>query len=240
MRLLDRLRKDLAGLVHREAEILAVAVDALLVEAVEDQRDRFGLDVAPFLVADAEPLEFVGTVAGAHAELKASVAQDIDEGRILDDPHRMVQRHDHDRRAEPDSGRLRCQIRQKAERVRQDAVFVGKMVLGDPYGIETQLFRFEDLAGDTLVNAPVRIGFGPVVRVRGEEDADLHGRRAFGSSTGFAAASLAGCGCGCTVLFGAGLRPFGMGPARTGCNGAARRLCRQIMPAPGPGRPPSG
>ena len=44
MRLLHRLREDLVAVVHLEPEILAVGVHPLLVEAVEDQRDRLSLD----------------------------------------------------------------------------------------------------------------------------------------------------------------------------------------------------
>ena len=54
-----------------------------------------------------------------------------------------------------------------------------KMVFGDPHAVESQLLCFENLAGGALVNGLVRIGLGLRVRVRGEENADLHGRRAF-------------------------------------------------------------
>ena len=165
VRLLDRLREHLVDVVHLDPEILAVGIHPLLVEAVENERNRLRLNFAAFLVADAEALELIGPVAGAEAELEAPVAQDIDEGRILDNAHGMVQRHDHDGGAQLDSRRPRSEIGEIAERVRQDAVLVGEVVFSDPHAVEAELLRFQDFARGALVDGLVRIGFGLRVRM---------------------------------------------------------------------------
>ena len=102
MRLLDRLREDLILLVHLELEVFAVGVYAFVVKALEDQWDGFLLNFPPLLIDDPQALELTGRVAGTKAKLKASVTEDIERGDVLDDPHPVMQRYHHHRRAQFD------------------------------------------------------------------------------------------------------------------------------------------
>ena len=88
MRLLQRMREHLVGAVDLDAEMLALVVGALLLEEIEQQRDRLLLDVAAGVEVDAEAVELVFAVAGAEPQHKPSAAQDVDKGRVLGDAHR--------------------------------------------------------------------------------------------------------------------------------------------------------
>ena len=143
-------------------------------EGVEDQRDGFFLDVVAGVERDPEALVLVGPVAGAEAEAEPPVAQDVDEGRVLDDPHRVVERERHDCRAEPDAGGLGRQVPQIDEGVRQHAVLVGKVVLGDPGRIVAEPIRLHDLARDPCVHGAMRIGLHVEIGLRSHQNAKLH------------------------------------------------------------------
>ena len=141
---------------------------------IEDQRDGLFLDVAALVEGNAEALELVGPVAGSEAKHDPPAAQDVDEGGVLRDPHRIVERHRHHRGAEPDLLRLRSEIAHIGERVGQDAVLVAEMMLGDPGGVVAEPVRLDDLGGDARVHVAMRVGLAVGVRVRGEENAEFH------------------------------------------------------------------
>lgn len=130
MRLLNRLREYLIIVANLKFEEFSVGRYALIMEALEDERNGFRLTLAPALEIDTEAGELVGTVARAEAELESAIAQDIDKGGVLDDAHRMMQWHDHHGGAELDARGLGRKVSQVSEGIGQYTVFIRKMVFG--------------------------------------------------------------------------------------------------------------
>ena len=148
--------------------MLAVMVDALVVEEVEQQRQRLLLDVAPRLEIDAEAVELVLAVAGAEAEHETAAAENVEERRVLGDPHRIGERQRHHCGADLDAFRQSGEIAGIDEHVRHDAVFVAEVMFGEPGVIEAELVGAQDLARDAGVHVAVRIGLGVDVGMGGE------------------------------------------------------------------------
>ena len=174
MRLLHAHGIDLVVALDAVLEVSALMVDLPRMEGVEDERNGLFLDVVAFVERNSEAFVLVGPVAGAEAEAEPAAAQDVDEGRVLDDPYRVVEGERHHRRAEPDAAGLGRQVRQIDEGVRQDAVLVGKVVLGDPGRVVAQPVRLHDLAGDARVHGAVRIGLHVEVGLRRHQNTKLH------------------------------------------------------------------
>ena len=86
----------------------------------------------------------------------------------------MVQRHDHDRGAELDPAGLRCEVAQVAERVGQDPVLIREVMLRNPDAVEPVLLRGQHLVGHARVDRLVRIRRRLRVRVRCEQQSNLH------------------------------------------------------------------
>ncbi len=180
MRLLQRVREQLVGAGHVEVEMLAVMGDALVVEEVEQQRQRLLLDVAPRLEVDAEAVELVFAIAGPEAENETAAAQNVEERRVLGDPQRIGERQRHHRGADLDALRQAGEIAGIDEDVGHDAVFAREVMLGEPGVIEAELVGAQDLAGDAGMHVAVRIGLGIDVGMGGEQDSEFHARRPFG------------------------------------------------------------
>ena len=83
--------------------MLALMIDALVVEELHQQRQRFLLDVAPRVEIDAEAVELVFAVARAEAERETAIAQNVDEGGVLRDAQRIGERQCHHRGADLDA-----------------------------------------------------------------------------------------------------------------------------------------
>ena len=153
---------------------LPVVVGALLLEQVEQQRDRFFLDVAPRVEIDAEAVELVFAVAGAQAQHEAPAAQDVDKGRVLGHPHRIGERQRHHRGADLDPlGQCR-EIAGIDEHIRHDAVFVREVMLGEPRIVEAKLVGAHDLARHARMHVAPRVGLDILVGVGGEQDSEFH------------------------------------------------------------------
>ena len=136
----------------------------LLLQQLQQQRQRLLLDVAPAVEIDAEAVEFVFAVARAETEHEAAVAQDVDEGGVFRDPQRIGERQRHHRGADLDALGQRREIAGIDEDVGHDAVFVAEMMLGDPGIVEAELVGAHDLLRDPRVHVAVRIGLGLGVR----------------------------------------------------------------------------
>ena len=127
-RLLHRPGRDM-GL--RDLVMLAVVAEEILGKGtVEDVAELLGHLQIGFDI-DAEPLEFVGLVAGADAEHQAPVRQRVGGCDFGREPRRVVERQDHDRGAEPDLFGDRGAVRDQHQRRRAQAV-IREMVLGEP------------------------------------------------------------------------------------------------------------
>jgi hypothetical protein len=174
MRLLQRLRKQFVLSADLEMKTLAVMIDALIVQQVEQQRQHFLLDIAPRVEVDAEAVKFVFAVTGAQAEREPAVAQDIDEGGVLGDPQRVGKRQRHHRRADFDQLGQRREVAGVDENVRHDPVFVAEMMLGDPGIVVAEFVGAHDLRRHARVHVTVRIGLGLGVGMRGEENTEFH------------------------------------------------------------------
>ena len=174
MRLLKASREDLVvagdGAVVKRPRV----IDAAIVERFEDDRNRLLLGIVAGLEFNAEPLELVRPIARAEAQDEASLGQDVDECGVLDHPDRVLQRQRHHRGAELDALGLRREIGDIGERVGQDAVAVGEMMLGDPGDVVAEPVGGDDFAGHPRMHGAVRVGLALLVGMRGEQDSDLH------------------------------------------------------------------
>ncbi len=127
-RLLHRPGRDV-GL--RDPVVLAVIAEEVLGKGtVEDVAELFGHLQIGFDI-DAEPLEFVGLVAGADAEHQAPVRQRVGSCDLGREPCRVVERQDDDRGAEPDLFGNRGAMRDQHQGRRTEAV-IREMVLSEP------------------------------------------------------------------------------------------------------------
>ena len=99
VRLLQRLGQHVA---QGHVEILAVVLGAAILEHREDRLHRFFEHGALVLHGAAEGLQFGDRGALSHAELAASIAQQIEHGHPLGDPGRMVGGELKDAVTEPD------------------------------------------------------------------------------------------------------------------------------------------
>ena len=174
MRLLDRLRKNLKLLAHLEFEEFSVRLHSFLVKSVKDERDRLCLPLAPAFEINSEPLKFIRTIARPKTKLKATVAQDIYESRVLNDPHRMVQRNHHHCGTELDFSGLCRQVGQIAKRVWQYSILIGEVMLGDPDTVETQRLGLDNLVCHTFMDGLVGIDLRFRIRMRCEQNSKFH------------------------------------------------------------------
>jgi len=155
----------------RDLVVLALVAEEIPGEgAVEDVAElcghlEIGLDV------DAEPLEFVGLVAGADAEHQAPVRQRVGGGDLGREPCRVVERQDHDRGAEPDLLSNRGAVRDHHQRRRAEAI-VREMMLGKPSDRITELIGKPSLLGDLAENLRGRLC--RIARPHQVEDAEFH------------------------------------------------------------------
>ncbi len=146
--LLNGVRKNLVGAVDLVLEMLAAMIDAVLLQQLEQQRQCLLLHVAPPFEIEAEAVELVFAVARAEPEHEAAVAENVDEGRVLGDPHRIGERQRHHRGADLDPLGQRREIAGIDEHVRHDAVFVAEMMFRHPGIVEAELVRAQDFTRD--------------------------------------------------------------------------------------------
>ena len=151
--------------------MLAVVAEEILGKGeIEDVAELLGHLEIVFDV-DAEPLEFVGLVAGADAEHQPPVRQRVGGRDLGGEPRRVVERQDHDRGAEPDLLRDRGAVRDHHQRRRAQAV-IREMVLGEPGDRVAELVGEPRLLGDLGENLRGRLF--RVARPHQVEDAEFH------------------------------------------------------------------
>lgn len=95
----------------------------------------------PVGVVPAEAARRVRVGSGADAQLQPPVGQRVDDGRVLGDAPRVLQRQRDDGGAEPDPLRVLRDGGQQHERRRQQAAEMPVVVLGDPERVEAEPVR---------------------------------------------------------------------------------------------------
>ena len=101
--LLHGMRKNLVAAIDLIVEVLALVIDALLLQQLEQQRQRLLLHVAAVVELEPEAVELVLAIARAEAEHEAPVAQNVEERGVLGDAHRIAERQRHNRGADLDA-----------------------------------------------------------------------------------------------------------------------------------------
>jgi hypothetical protein len=151
--------------------MLAIVAEEILGKrTVEDFAEFFGhLQIGSDV--DAEPLEFVGLVAGADAQHQAPVRQRVCGRDLGQQPRRVIERQDDDRGAEPDLLGDRGTVGDQHQGRRAKAV-IGEMMLGEPGNRVAELVREPGLLRDLGKNFCCRL-FG-VARPHQIEDAKFH------------------------------------------------------------------
>ena len=171
MRLLQRLGHHVA---ERDVEVLAVMLRAALPEHREDRRHGLVEHVALVLHGAAERLELGDGGALAHAELAASVAQEIEHGDALGNARGVIGGELQDAVAEADApgalaGGGEKRLRRGAVRVLLEEVVLHhpRVVVADPVG---QLDLRQGIPIELVL--PI-LGPGPR-QLQLIEDAELH------------------------------------------------------------------
>src|SRR5712691_8084936 len=160
---------------RRVVERPELAVEILLAAPQRShQADRLvGTPTAAFEL-DAHEVELVLVPAHADAQREAAARELLQRRDLLREVHRVVQRHEDDRGAEPDSLRPAGDPAERDERVvyapvRIDALGADDDVLGRPDGVEAELLGGFRGAANGLGRRAL-----PVVR---QEDAEVHDAR---------------------------------------------------------------
>ena len=143
-RVLHRAGRDMG---FRHLVVLAVVAEELPAEGqVEDVAELVGhFEILGDV--DAEPLEFVGLIAGADAEHQSAIRQRVGGGDLGGEPSRVVQGQYHDRGAEPDPFGDRGAMRHHHQWRRAQAI-IREMVLGEPGDRVAELVGQPRLLGD--------------------------------------------------------------------------------------------
>ena len=134
-RLLDRTHGD-RRLGQREvlAPVGHPAGRQALLDDVPDLEHALDLVVE----VEAEALELVALIARAQADHRPALAQVVQEGDLLGEANRVVERRHDDRGAEPDALGDRREVGGHHQRRGADAV-VGEVVLGEPGHVEAHV-----------------------------------------------------------------------------------------------------
>ena len=157
--------------VVRDLVVLAVVAEEILGEGtIEDVAEFLGHLQIGFDI-DAEPLEFIGLVAGADTEHQAPVRERVGGRNLGGEPRRVVERQDDDRGAEPDFFGNRGAVRNHHQRRRAEAV-IREMVLGEPGDRVAELVSEPRLLRDLGKNFRRRLFGG--ARTHQIEDAEFH------------------------------------------------------------------
>ena len=82
--------------------MLALVAEKILVQREIEDLGKFLGHFEVLFEIDAEPVEFIGLIAGADAEHQPAVRQRVGGGHLGGEPRRVVERQHHDRGAEPD------------------------------------------------------------------------------------------------------------------------------------------
>ena len=155
----------------RDLIMLAVVAEEIVGKGtVEDVAKLFGHLQIGFDI-DAEPLEFVGLVAGADTEHQAPVRERVGGRNLGRKPRRVVERQHDDRGAEPDLLGDRGAVRNHHQRRRAEAV-IREMVLGEPGDRVAELVGEPRLLRDLGKNFCRRLLGG--ARPHQIEDAEFH------------------------------------------------------------------
>ena len=163
------------GLDHDVVVVPALAVMAeagFARPALADHLHRLVETLGRLVDRDAEAVELGLAVALADAEIDAPAAQKVEGGDLLGDQHRIVPRHHHHRRAQPDVAGAGGEIGQHRHRGR-DLALAGEMVLDHEELLEAQLVGFDHIVDEALVALAVLeadAALGP----RAAEQTELH------------------------------------------------------------------
>ena len=152
-------------------EVLAAVLDVLARPEAPDDRDRLLEELRLVLARAAEELELRLEVADADSEDHPPTGDHVDHRGVLGHLHRVVERQEHDRRAEVDALRHGGEGAEPDERGGHVAV-VHHVVLGEEEPVEADLLgelpRLED-----VLPAPGQVA--GIRRVLGaEQQAELH------------------------------------------------------------------
>ena len=158
-------RMWLLGGRRYEVGVLDLEVLAAVCEA---GRGPQALDDADGLLEPGLALVTVDAVAGvlvaggapAEAGVEPSTAEQVEGGGVLGEPHRMVERRDDDRSAQPQGGGAGGDVGEQQQGRRAKAV-AGEVVLGQPAAVETQLLADAEFLGDVVDNLVGGQALGP-------------------------------------------------------------------------------
>ena len=126
--------------------------ELLLGPAADDHLERLLPHRAGFARLDAEALHLGARPRAAGAELEPSFREDVDRGRSLGDPHRVVVRERQQTDAVPDPDVLgsRGDRPEEDPGSRRERVLVEEVVLDAPHAVEPELIRELDLLKGVL------------------------------------------------------------------------------------------
>ena len=155
---------DHAHVVERE-EAPRVA-EALFGPRAAHDLDGLVEALAALLLGHAVSGELGRAVAPPHAHVEPAVRDDVDEGHLLGEAQRLVEREDRGGEADPNPlGPRRDRARERG-RIDRETV-VDEMMLGEPHRIEAELFRphhLLELAVDDLRVRIARMRLEEVIR----------------------------------------------------------------------------
>ena len=97
------------------------------------------------VLVNAQAFEFAAREAAAHAEDVAAVGNVVEQRNLLGEADRVVPRHNDDHRAELHALCPAGDVGEHLARVRADRVVV-EVMLGDPDGLEAEIFRADAIA----------------------------------------------------------------------------------------------
>ena len=183
MWLLDRLRHELP---LRDLVVTAlVPREGVVDEEAADHPERLVPHLAGLVDRDAERLGVVPGCAPARAEVHAPVGQNVERGRALGDPDRVIAGEDDHAVPQPDARRPRREGRQEDLGGGAMGDLLVEVMLGRPVVVEADLLGEDGLGQRVPVDSMVHIlaGRPGLRRLHLGDQSELHGGPA-GSSHG--------------------------------------------------------
>jgi hypothetical protein len=148
----------------------AVKAEALAREAATQHLQAFLRARHALRQRQAEAAELVWRVAHADAELDAAAAEVVQDGQVLGQSQRMIERQQADVRREPQPAGQGCHGARHGRPRRQVAV-LHEVVLGEPHEVQAEPVQPDDLLENLRVEpGRVDLGVGRVAKV--VDDAD--------------------------------------------------------------------
>ena len=123
------------------------------------------------IVIETEADAFLGMDAAADAVKHFALREMVEQIHLLDQMHRMMQRHDDDRHAEPCLFQLRRDIRGDLEGRAAGRRIAVEMMLGEEHALEAEPVGFERLLDDGIDDVLVLCC---VPRAREVDDREFH------------------------------------------------------------------